>query len=90
MWTYLNAATTTTTFLQLLHMIIHTTCRHNTICYIYKYTNTCNILYYVYMCTKIVKKGVLFRLDDVSSRNMCVKRAFFGVLSQSTCSVFLL
>lgn len=34
---------------------------------------------YIILCIcvyKIVKKGVLFRLDDVSSRNMCVKRAF--------------
>lgn len=48
---HLNAAaTTTTTFLQLLHMIIHTTCRHNTICNIYISIQTHAIYYIMYMC----------------------------------------
>lgn len=84
---HLNAATTTTTFLQLLHMIIHTTCRHNTICNIYKYTNTCNILYYVYVYTKLLKREYSF-VWMMSPLEICVLKEHFLVFCLSQLAAY--
>lgn len=85
MWTYLNAATTTTTFLQLLHMIIHTTCRQ----YVIYISIQIHAIYYImYICVqKLLKREYSF-VWMMSPLKICVLKEHFFVFCLSQVAAY--